>query len=58
MKFKDKKKMGSNEVLVTKTPIKHADKNEEINEDKNNENLQVNGIRKNLGALFNQHAGK
>ena len=58
LKFKDKKKMGSNEVLVTKTPIKHEDKNEEINEDKNNENLQVNGIRKNLGALFNQHAGK
>ena len=50
--------MGSNEVLVTKTPIKHEGKNEEINEDKNNENLQVNGIRKNLGALFNQHAGK
>ena len=58
LKFKDKKKIGSNEVLVTKTPIKLESESEEFNEDKNNENLQVNGIRKNLGALFNQHAGK
>ena len=57
LKSKDKKS-NKNEILVSKTPIKLAEKSEEINEIKNNENLQVNGIRKNLGALFNQHAGK
>ena len=58
LKFKDKKKLGSNEILISKTPIKFEDKNEKSNEDKNNENLQVNEIKKNLGVLFNQHAGK
>ena len=57
LKSKDKKS-NKNEILVSKTPIKLAEKSEENNEIKNNENLQVNGIRKNLGALFNQHAGK
>ena len=58
LKFKDKKKIGSNEILVSKTPVKVVCQNEEFKEDKNNENLQINGIRKNLGFLFNQHAGK
>ena len=58
LKFKDKKKLGSNEILISKTPIKFEDKNEKSNEDENNENLQVNEIKKNLGVLFNQHAGK
>jgi len=58
LKFKDKKKIGSNEILVSKTPVKVVCQSEEFKEDKNNENLQINGIRKNLGFLFNQHAGK
>ena len=36
--------------------MKSAEKKEEFNN--NNENLEINGIKKNLGALFNQHAGK
>ena len=58
LKFKDKKKIGSNEILVSKTPVKVVCQSEEFKDDKNNENLQINGIRKNLGFLFNQHAGK
>ena len=59
LKFKDKKQSNSNEILVSKTPVKLALKSEELKEEENNnENLQVNGIRKNLGALFNQQAGK
>ena len=58
LKFKDKKKIGNNEILVSKTPVKVVCQSEEFKEDKNNENLQINGIRKNLGFLFNQHAGK
>ena len=59
LKFKDKKQLNSNEVLVSKTPVKLVCKSEELKEEENNnENLQVNGIRKNLGALFNQHASQ
>ena len=57
LKFKDKKKIGINEVLVSKTPEKLVYKSEEYKEKNNNENLQINGIRKNLGLLFNQHSG-
>ena len=57
LKFKDKK-IGTNEILVSKTPVKLVCKSEENKEGKNNENLQINGIKKNLGFLFNQHIGE
>ena len=55
--LKAKKKINEDEVLVSKTPIKLVCKSEDFKEENHNENLQVYGIRKNLGALFNQHAG-
>lgn len=59
LKFKDKKKVSTDEVLVSKTPVKLVCKSEEFkDEENNNENLQINGIKKNLGALFNQQTGK
>ena len=58
-KLKDKKINTTNEVLVCKTPVKIVCKSEELKEEsKNNENLRINGIKKNLGALFNQHIGQ
>ncbi len=55
---KDKKQINNEGVLVSKTPIKIICKSEDFKEEENkNENLEVNGIRKNLGVLFNQHAG-
>jgi hypothetical protein len=54
----DKKKINIDEVLVSKTPLKLNLKTEESKEDKFNENMQNNGIRKNLGALFNQQIDK
>ena len=55
---KNKKKINIDQVLVAKSPMKLTLKNEESKEDQFNENLQNNGIRKNLGALFNQLVGK
>ena len=43
---------------MSKTPMKLNFKTEESKEDKFNENIQNNGIRKNLGALFNQQIDK
>ena len=56
--FNEKKKINIDEVLVSKTPMKINFKTEESKDDKFNENIQNNGIRKNLGALFNQQIDK
>ncbi len=57
--LKIKKKISTDEVLVSKTTVKLVCKSEEFkDEENNNENLQINGIKKNLGALFNQQTGK
>ena len=58
LNFKEKKKINIDEVLVSKTPLKLQFKTEESKDDKFNENIQNNGIRKNLGALFNQQIDK
>jgi hypothetical protein len=58
LNFKDKKKINIDDVLVSKTPQKLNFKTEESKEDQFNENLQNNGIRKNLEALFNQFVDK
>jgi hypothetical protein len=49
----DNKKISSNEVLVSKTPVKIVCKSEE-EEINNNEKLNMSGVKKNLGDLFNQ----
>ena len=58
LNFNEKKKINIDEVLVSKTPMKINFKTEESKDDKFNENIQNNGIRKNLGALFNQQIDK
>ena len=58
LNFNEKKKINIDEVLVSKTPMKLNFKTEESKDDKFNENIQNNGIRKNLGALFNQQIDK
>ena len=57
LEFKDNKKISSNEILVSKTPVKTVCKSEE-EEINNNKKLNMSGVKKNLGDLFNQQTGQ
>ena len=58
IQYKDGKKSSTNEVLVSKTPVKNIFQSEENNNNNNNDNLEMSGIKKNLNALFNQKTAK